>query len=95
MHGRPAPALSLDVLPLAERAELSAHRAPGYVWLLAQLTRAVHDRADALLILRWTQAALGTLTAASLNVNSHNSTITHAGGITIDDARLTKIAGGR
>ena len=49
--------------PLADHEELTAHRAPAYPWLLAQVLRYVHEGDQALHLVRWTQAVLGMLTA--------------------------------
>jgi len=49
--------------PLADKEELTAHRAPAYPWLLAQLARTIPEGDRALYLLRWAQAFLGVLTA--------------------------------
>ncbi len=49
--------------PLANEEERTGHVAPGYPWLLAQLTR-IDDAPDALV--RWLQCVLGALTAGCL-----------------------------
>src|SRR5688572_15173666 len=49
--------------PLSEQAEPTAHIAPGYPWLVAQLGRV--DGAPDLWV-RWAQCALGALTAGCL-----------------------------
>lgn len=45
--------------PLARREEQTAHRAPGYPWIVGTLAR---YGLDAALVLRWAQVTLGTLT---------------------------------
>jgi 4-amino-4-deoxy-L-arabinose transferase-like glycosyltransferase len=75
MRGAPRPT-EMDVLiynvqhnhwfgspaPFAPREEQTAHVSPGYSWLVGTLARFVpNDRLDS--IVRWTQMALGTLTA--------------------------------
>lgn len=46
--------------PLGGQVELTAHLAPGYPWLLAQMGQFLSDPVQAM---RWLQAVLGTLTA--------------------------------
>jgi hypothetical protein len=48
--------------PLADGEELTAHRAPGYPWLLSGLARVV-DQAALHGTVRWVQCGLGALTA--------------------------------
>jgi hypothetical protein len=48
--------------PLADAEELTAHRAPGYPWLLSGLARVV-DQAALHSTVRWVQCGLGALTA--------------------------------
>ena len=52
-----------SVAPLAKQEEPTAHTAPGYYWLVAQLARL--DAAPAPLV-RWTQCGLGVLTVGCL-----------------------------
>lgn len=47
--------------PLADQEEATAHRAPGYCWIAAQVARWL-DQPEA--VMRWLQVALGSLTAA-------------------------------
>jgi hypothetical protein len=49
--------------PLSKGEEKTAHVAPGYPWLLAQLAGWIEDSGTLLQTIRWTQCALGALTA--------------------------------
>jgi 4-amino-4-deoxy-L-arabinose transferase-like glycosyltransferase len=51
------------VAPLSDSEELTAHAAPGYYWLVAQLVRWYDEFA---LLARWGQCALGALTVGCL-----------------------------
>jgi hypothetical protein len=51
------------VAPLSSGVEYSAHTAPGYPWLLAQVLRATPEPAQALHVVRWAQAFLGAMAA--------------------------------
>jgi 4-amino-4-deoxy-L-arabinose transferase-like glycosyltransferase len=48
--------------PLSEKEELTAHRAPGYPWLLGSII-GLRDQDSSDWIMRWLQCALGSLTA--------------------------------
>lgn len=50
-----------SLAPLTEREEKTAHRAPGYFWVSGMVSRWLDEPH---VILRWSQAALGALTAA-------------------------------
>jgi hypothetical protein len=50
------------VAPLAAGEETTAHTAPGYPWLLAQVLRVTPEPERALQVVRWSQAFLGALT---------------------------------
>jgi hypothetical protein len=49
--------------PLSDVEEKTAHLAPGYAWLVSRLHRLLGDGEQTTQVMRWTQVALGALTA--------------------------------
>ena len=52
-----------SLAPLADQEERTAHAAPGYPWLVAQLQRLPFDLGPVDVLVRWLQCGLGALTA--------------------------------